>query len=293
MPFSRETLRGVLWTLIGFALYVFSDAFIKHITQLYPIAQVTFLRALMRLLPLFLISLVRHGGNDLKTRYPKRHAIRLGANLMSTYTVIYVMSREPLVTVYVIYYTMPLFIVLFGRFLLGEKVNYWQWSAVLVGFIGVIVAIRPSSMTITPISLIIILIGVVSAALNKTFMRQLAQTESSFTIVIYPNIAMIVVLTPFVLTSWTPLSWAHWGDFLLMGGIVAFAQYAVTHALHFAPLAVLAPLDYTTFVWGAFFDITLWGIVPESCVLMGAAIVIGSNLLILGAKSKVSPLSKS
>ncbi|MDR0406955.1 MAG: DMT family transporter [Holosporales bacterium] len=283
---SQRTLYGTLWTLLGLMLYVFSDAFIKHITSLYSVHQVTFLRALVRLVPLLIYSVARNGVSDLKTHYPGFHAVRLCVNFISTYAVIYVMARESLVIVYVIYYTMPLFIVLFGKFFLKERVSGKQWWAVLMGFMGVIVTIQPTAMTITPLSLIVMSIGIVSAALNKTLMRRLTETESSLTIALYPNISMIVLLAPFVLSSWQPLEWSHWGAFSLMGCIVAFAQYAIIHALRFAPVSTLASLDYTTFVWGMCFDIILWGTLPKISIIIGTLIIIWSNFLILRVKRK-------
>ncbi|MDR2417057.1 MAG: hypothetical protein LBD15_02735, partial [Holosporales bacterium] len=84
--------------------------------------------------------------------------------------------------------------------------------------------------------------------------------------------------------SWSPLTWSHWGAFLLLGCVVAFAQYATTHALRFAPVSTLAPLDYTTFVWGLCCDVTLWGVFPQTCVVVGTCIIIWSNVLILLSK---------
>ncbi|MDR1267506.1 MAG: DMT family transporter [Holosporales bacterium] len=285
---SRDVWKSILWTLLGFALYALSDAFIKHITYLYPVSQVSFLRALLRLIPLLLVSFARHGWKDLKTDCPGQHAVRLCVNFVSTYAVIYVMSQEPLTTVYVIYYTAPLFMVLFSQWILRENANGWQWASIFLGFVGVVIAIRPSTIVMAPLSFAVMVVGILSAALNKTLMRRLTRTESSLTIAIYPNIFMVLVLAPFVLTSWKPLSWEHWGLFLLIGGIVALAQYVITHALRFATLSVLAPLDYTTFVWGAFFDVLFWGVTPEPPVLLGASVIIGSNLLILRAKKRTS-----
>jgi S-adenosylmethionine uptake transporter len=265
-------------------LYVFSDAFVKHITQQYSVCQVTFLRAFVRLIPLLIVSLARHGLVDLKTRHPKRHLARLCMNFISTYTVIYAMSREALVPVYVIYYTMPLVIVFLGKFFLKERVSGRQWAAVFAGFCGVIVAIRPGAMTISSTSLVVMIIGVVSAAINKTLIRQLTKTESSLTITLYPNISMIALLAPFVVFSWQPLTWPHWAAFLIMGCVVALAQYAVTHALRFAPVSALAPLDYSTFIWGLCCDMTLWGTVPQTCVIVGTIIIVWSNMFIFLSK---------
>jgi S-adenosylmethionine uptake transporter len=279
-----DRLQGVIWTIVGLALYAFSDAFIKHIAQQYSVDQVAFLRAVVRLIPLLTVSLISHGYADLKTQYPRRHAVRLCMNFISTYAVIYAMSQETLVSVFVVYYTMPLVIVLFGKFFLKEHVSRRQGAAVLAGFFGIIVAIRPGAMVIAPLSLVVMTIGVVSAAMNKILMRQLTATESSLTIALYPNVFMIVLLAPFVLSSWQPLTWPHWGSFLLIGCVVAFAQYAVTHALRFAPVSALAPLDYTTFIWGLCCDVTLWGIFPQMCVVIGTCIIIWSNMLILLSK---------
>ena len=128
---------------------------------------------------------------------------------------------------------------------------------------------------------LLILAGTFLGALNKILMRRLAATEHSLAIAIYPNLVMIVVMGPILLSSWQPMPWVHWGAFAIVGVITAAGQYAIAQALRFTQASVLAPIDYSTFFWVVSLDLFWWGRSPDFFTLVGAAIIVGSNLFIL------------
>lgn len=278
---QNQTVLGVLLMIVGLALYPISDAFIKHLMGTYSVHQTTFLRAVTRLVPL-LIAASFQGGiiSVLSTKHPGKHAFRLLVNLSYTYSFMYAVSLGSLTVVYTLGYTAPFFMIFLSAFLLKEKITKEKWFAVFIGMIGVFIAMKPGTNLFTWAS-IIVLFGTFLGALNKIFMRKLATTEHSLAIASYPNIVMIVVTLPFLLNSWQPMPWSDWISFAIVGSITAVAQYAIAQALRCAEASTLAPIDYSTFFWVVSLDFLWFNKTPDLSTILGASIIVASNLFIL------------
>lgn len=277
---------GIGCMLFALVLYALADAFLKHLMAIYPVPQTMFLRALTRLFPL-IIAMYFQGGMKkvLGTCHPIRHLVRLGVNLAYTSAFMFAMSMGSLTEVYTLSYTSPFFMILLSAFLLKEKVTRGRWAAVIVGMLGVVVALRPGS-GIFEITAILVLIGAFLGSLNKILMRRLAETEHSLSIAIYPNVVMILATLPFLLSAWHPMAWTHWGIFAIVGAVAALGQYLIAQALRFTQASVLAPIDYSSFFWVVALDFFWWNKTLELHTLLGAAIIVGSNLYILHCTKK-------
>lgn len=283
---QNRAVLGVILMLLGLALYPLSDALIKHLTGVYSVPQVTFLRSITRVIPL-LIATFFHGGplQVLSTAHPGRHAVRLLVNLFYTYLFIQSYTLGSLTVIYTLSYTAPFFMILLSAFMLKETVSKARWIAVAMGMIGVVIAMRPTSGVFEWVSLIV-LFATFLGSLNKILMRRLAATEHSLAIAIYPNLMMILVMTPILLTTWKAMPWSVWGLFAVVGGLAAVAQYAIAQALRFAQASTLAPIDYSSFFWVVSLDFFCWNKIPDMYTLIGATVIVGSNLYILYKTSR-------
>jgi drug/metabolite transporter (DMT)-like permease len=278
---QNKALLGVLLMLAGLALYALSDAFIKQLMGTYSVPQTSFLRAFTRLVPLLTaVFLQRQVKEVFRTEHPKRHLVRLGINLAYTYSFMYAFSVASLTTIYTLGYTSSFFMVLLSAFMLKEKVSFGKWMAVGIGMLGVVVAMRPGA-GVFEVAALIVLLGTFLGSLNKILMRKLAATEHSLAIAIYPNITMILVTLPFLISTWQPMSLHDWGFFAIVGVITATGQYAITQSLRFAQGSTLAPLDYSSFAWVVMLDFFWWQKAPDPFTILGAAIIVASNLYIL------------
>lgn len=280
---QNRALLGVCLMIGGMALYPLSDAFIKHLMGTYSVPQTMFLRSITRLLPLVIAMLFQGGAKHvLRTQHPWQHAIRLIVSLAYTGTFMYAFSLSSLTVIYTVSYTSPFFMILLSAIMLKERVSWERWAAVAVGMMGVCIAMRPGS-NMFEVAAILVLFGTFLGALNKILMRRLAATEHSLAIAIYPNITMICITVPLILWmgSWKPMPWEHWGLFAIVGVITAAGQYAIAQSLRFAQASVLAPIDYSTFFWVVSLDYIWWHKSPDAYMLIGAAVIVGSNLYIL------------
>lgn len=290
---QNRAVLGILLMIVGLALYPLSDAFIKHLMGTYSFPQASFLRSATRLVPL-LFAIYFQGGmrKIFGTQHPRRHAVRLAVNLAYTCAFMYAMSKASLTTVYTLSYTSPLFMIILSAIMLKESVTWDRWVAVGVGMLGVIVAMRPGS-NVFEIAALLVLVGTFLGALNKILMRRLAETEHSLAIAIYPNIVMMLVMSFFLVGKWQPMPWEHWGLFAFVGTITAIGQYAITQALRFAQGSVLAPVDYSTYFWVVALDAFWWERTPDKFMVIGAAIIVGSNFYILYRTRKEQAVKKA
>jgi drug/metabolite transporter (DMT)-like permease len=112
-------------------------------------------------------------------------------------------------------------------------------------------------------------------------MRRLAATEHSLAIAIYPNLMMMLVMSPVLITVWKEMPWTHWGLFAIVGGLTAFGQYCIAQSLRFTQASTLAPVDYSSFFWVVSLDFFWWNKLPDIYTIVGATVIVGSNLLIL------------
>lgn len=274
--------------MLGLALYPISDAFIKHLMETYGVFQSTFLRAVTRLLPLFIATFFQGGPRFVfGTCRTKAHLIRLAVSLMYTYIFMYAYSRESLTVVYTLSYTSPFFLILLSGLILKETITKERWAAVVIGAIGVIIALRPG-FTPFEMTTLLVLFGVFLGTLNKILMRRLAVTEHGLAITIYPNVLLIAVTVPFLIGNWQAMPWSHWGLFSLVGILSGAGQYAIAQSLRFAEASILAPIDNSTFFWVVVLDFWGWGLVPDGYTLLGVTIIVGSNLYLLHRQRRLS-----
>lgn len=282
---QNKAVLGVVLMITGLALYPLSDAFIKHLMGTYSVYQISFLRALTRMIPLMIAMYLQGGPKQiLSTKHPARHLVRLSVNLVYTLAFMYAISLGSLTVVYTISYTSPFFMIILSALMLKESVGREKWVAVGIGMIGVIIAMRPGSNLFELVS-ILVLIGTFLGALNKILMRRLASTEHSLAIAIYPNISMMIVMAIimaiFMGDSWKAMPLEHWVLFAIVGAFTALGQYCIAQSLRYTQASTLAPIDYSTYFWVVALDFFWWEKTPEAHMLIGAAIIVGANFYIL------------
>ena len=278
---KKRPSLGIFLMIFGLALYPISDAILKHLMTSYSVPQTSFLRSTTRLIPL-LIAVYFQGGpiTVLKTQKYKSHLTRLAVNLGLTYSFMFAFSLGSLTSIYTLAYSSSFFMIILSKVILEEEVSREKWIAVAVGMLGVFIAMRPEAQIIESASLLVLL-GAFLGALNKILMRQLAATEHSLAITIYPNIMMIIFSLPMLWNNWQSMPLKHWVTFLLVGLITATAQYSIAQAMRFSQGSDLAPFDYSTFFWVVALDFFYWEKSPDISTILGASLIVATNIYIL------------
>jgi drug/metabolite transporter (DMT)-like permease len=280
-PVSRaEIARGIFFMLLAAFLFSCMDALVKLATDRHPTGQIVFFRNLFALLPLYFFVRQAGGLAILRTQRLGQHILRSLGGIASMIFLFLAYAWMPLADAVAIGLSGPIFLTALSVPLLGEHVGWRRWAAVFAGFIGILVITRPGSGVFGPAALLP-LAGAFFYALAMVQIRKLSTSEPPARIVFYFTISAVIVGAISLPWQWvtpTPLSLAYLIGIGFVGG---FAQMAMTHAFRLAPVAVVAPFDYTALVFATGFGYAIWGQIPDRYIWAGAAIVIASGLYIL------------
>jgi drug/metabolite transporter (DMT)-like permease len=242
--------------------------------------ELVFTNALFSLVPVGLVSLRRGGIARLRTRRLQLHVLRGLCGLAGGLLAFYAYSQLPLADAYSIIFATPLLITALSVPILGEQVGWRRWSAVGIGFLGVLIMLQPGAAPIGPGS-IAALAAACCSAFSILLVRKLSTTESTAAIALYSNLTVVVAmgaLLPFGMTV------PNLPDFLLMaasGLVGGTALLVLIAAYRRAPAALVAPFQYSQMVWAIAIGFLIWRDVPDPAKLLGAAIVAASGLFIL------------
>ncbi|WP_374448855.1 DMT family transporter [Stella sp.] len=286
-PAGDQPGRGILLMLIAVACFVVMDALIKWLSATFPTMQVVFFRSLFALVPIAAMVAHQGGIERLKTKRPGMHALRCAVGLGSMICFFHAFRVMPLADVIAIGFAAPLFVTALSVPLLGEKVGIRRWTAVVVGFVGVLVMVRPG-LDLFEVGAGIALLGTVAYSLAMILMRDLGKTDTTTAITFYFTMSATIVAglaMPFVWVE--PRDLSDWLLLALVGLIGGVAQLLMTQAFRITPVAVIAPFDYTAMLWGSILGYAVWGEVPDAPLWVGAAIVAGSGLYIVHRETRL------
>lgn len=260
------------------------DVIAKVLLYKYSVFQLTFLRSAISLVILGMIALYLNGIEGFKTKIPKWHFLRTCLMSVSSYTFFAALALLPLVNIMVIVFIAPIIITALSGPLLKEKVGIWRWSAVLVGFLGVLVILQPSA-EFSSEGTTYALIGVITYALTALTARKLANIESVSNLSFYIFIGPTIMGAMGSYYSWIPpIPWDLFLFFLtgLTGGL-AFIFFNL--ALQKAEASLLTSFEYTGLIWASLAGYFIFNEVVDSKIWMGAAIIIFCGIIILYRES--------
>jgi drug/metabolite transporter (DMT)-like permease len=194
----------------------------------------------------------------------------------------------PLSEAYTLFFVAPLMITALSVPLLKESVDGRRWVAVLVGFGGVLIVLRPGFAGLNLMA-VAVLIGATCYALNAISVRILGRTDSTAAMSFW-FIAMVAVGAGLLaLPDWQPLRATDAAWLIGMGVTGALGQLLITEAFKCAPVSIVAPFEYSTLFWGVLLDLVLWGDLPGPIVFVGAAVIVASGLYLI-QRERTPPL---
>lgn len=266
--------------MFGVAAGLGLDLCAKWLLADYSLSQFVFLRSVFGLL-FFLFTARFHGGlGSLRTARWGWHLLRTLLATGAMFGFFFGLSRMPLVNALTIAFTAPLFVTGLSVPFLGEHVGWRRWLAVVAGFIGVLIVLRPGEGMFTPAAIGVIIAAMCYAGLALTA-RKLAATESSFSLAVYVVTGPLVASATLVQGNFTSPTLAGWFFFVLAGLCSALAWIGIVGGYRRAPPAMLAPFEYTALVGAALAGYLIWDEVPDIWVVTGGLIIIGSGLFIV------------
>jgi drug/metabolite transporter (DMT)-like permease len=283
---SGNQISGVILMVIGVACLGANDAIAKMLTASYSPLQILFLRNLIALPFTMLIAAFMGGPSALRSYRPLAHLLRgalwVGATMMFFTSFMHLGLAEATALIFVA----PFFITLISAAFLGEHVGWRRWLAVLAGFLGVVVIVRPGGATFQLISLLPVATALVYALLMLSA-RWVDPRESVWTLLVYLTGAGALLSALIVPLVWVPV---RGEDLWLFAGIAIFGTVGMTlmtQAFRLAPAVVVAPLDYTGLVWATLFGWLIWRESPDVMTLCGAAIIIASGIFSIFREKRI------
>jgi drug/metabolite transporter (DMT)-like permease len=268
---ADDLRRGALLMLASGLLFSAMGALVKHLSVQLPNEMVVFFRSAMGLLAL-LPWVLHRGISQLKTKNLRGHLGRGLAGVTAMYCYFYAIAHLPLAEAVLLNYSTPLFIPFIAALWLGEQVSMRLWAAIGVGFVGIVLILKPGLGMFTPVSLIGLASGMFGA-LAMVSIRRLSKTEPTLRIVFYFSAVCTAVSAVPLLWRWQTPDPALWTLLILMGVLASLAQLLLTRAYSHAPAAQVGPFTYSTVVFAAAVGWIFWGEIPDLLSFGGTALV--------------------
>lgn len=281
-PAADDRRRGILLMVAAMVCIALVDAAAKHLG-----ARLSALQVVWGYYAAFVVAFAavpslagRSWRHVAATRRPGLQILRAAVLIGSLGCLFSALPYLPLADATAISFASPLFVAILSIPLLGERVGPHRWAAVLVGFAGVAIVVRPGAALFQWAALLP-LIGAVFFALYQILTRTLARIDDPLTTLLYTGGGGFVLTSLAVGLVWQMPSGADLGVFAIMGVLGVVAHFLIVRAFGLAPAALIAPFNYTRIVWAVLLGFALFGDVPDALSLLGSALIVGSGLYIL------------
>lgn len=285
-PTRNPAVQGIAFMVLAVFLFSFMDMLVKLATETLPIGQILFARNFFAFIPVLWMVRRAGGFGTVRTHNYRGHLFRsvIGLGAMTCFFLSY--RALPLGEAVALASAGTIFMTALSVPLLGERVGPRRWTAVFLGFVGVLVMTRPGIGVFDPGALYAIG-GATCYALAMISIRHLTRTESSIAIVFHFTLILTLagaLTLPFVFKMPTLPELALLVGIGLVGGT---AQFAMIGAFRRAPIGLIAPFDYLALVFAMVFGYLVWDDLPDAFLIVGASIVVASGLYILHREARL------
>jgi drug/metabolite transporter (DMT)-like permease len=274
-----ENTRGALLMAVSMAGFTFNDALTKSVTAGLTVAQIMFIRGAFTALLVYVVARRMGALDHLRTILQPLILLRIAFETIAAVAFLAALGQIPLANASAILQSLPLAVTLGAALFYKEPVGWRRWMAIGIGFVGVLVIIQPGPEGFTLASLYIVLC-VIAAAGRDLVTRRIDPSISSLTVTLFTTASISVaglLLVP-AFGGWQPVSGGQRGR-LACASVFLFAGYqAIIMAMRIGEISFIAPFRYTSLLWAILLGIVFFGETPDSWMMIGSAIVIGSGL---------------
>jgi len=276
---TEDIPRGIVMMVIATILFAAASAASKWLVAAYPVGEVLFLRSLSSLLAIAMVMLPVTGLSVFATHRPRDHLLRGLSQSVSQLALLLAFSLMPLAGAVAINFSSPLFAALVSIVWLKERAGWTRGTALVIGFVGVLIVTDPGANSLT-LGALFALINAIMYGSVTVAVRGMTRTESANTLVMW-QLAVLAFFHSFLLLfGWR---WPSAGDAAMLFGtgfVNAVGQWFWTRALHLAPAAAVTPFYYLMLVWALAIGFFVWGDVPTMSLLAGSVIVVATGLFL-------------
>lgn len=293
MPSPTTPLIGIALKITSALVFTVMGMLIKLVGDRFPTGEIVFFRSAFALIPLTIYLAWRHDlPGAFRTQRVSGHLLRSSIGVVAMSLNFAGIALLPLADATAIFYAAPIFVVVFAAVLLKERVRAYRWSAVIVGFCGVLLTLAPhlghdAFGSRTSVGALTTLAAAMCAAVAMIQVRRLTETESTGSIVLYFTLFSSLFgfsslfLGPVIGMPWVMPSWV---DLLILTGIGILggvAQILLTQSYRFGDASLIAPFEYSSMLFAIALGYLVFGDVPARLVLIGAVVIIGAGLFVI------------
>ena len=295
MDTRDRPLAGILYLVFGLGILMTQDVIMKLLSDRYPVWQFGVIRSIVAVSIIALVLLLTGKRKEFRPNRPKLLVLR-GLLTFCGFTCYYLaIASVTLAEASSIFIVAPLILTALSVPLLGERVGKRRWTAVVIGFIGVLVIVRPGFGAMQP-ALLIALGAPICYAMMLTITRKIGLADTGATLTLY-NLAVfglasgvgslaLLFIEPrsfedpslaFLTRDWAIPTKAHMALMAATGVVTALGHWCSAQAYRMTPASLLSPFEYTSFVWSVILGFLIWGHLPGALTFAGAAIVVFSG----------------
>ena len=270
--------RGIVLVLITVAIFAVNDVLSKYLTRFYPIALIVWARYAFHLLLISIVLGPRVGMRLVRTTRPGAQLLRALMLTAASLLIVSSFKYMPVAEASSIAFLAPIVVTVMSVIFLKERVQPARWIAVLCGFLGVLIIIRPGSDIFTW-AMLLPMGNAVAFASYQIMTRRLSVVESPFASIFYPGLIGTLVLSTTLPYCWVmPQSGLHALAFVIIGMLNGLSHLTLIKAYEHAPASRLAPFSYSQLIWVALIGYVVFGDFPDTWSLLGIAILVTSGI---------------
>lgn len=284
---ASPNLRGSVYMFSAMLVYAVMVGAIKHVGGAVPLVQILLIRQVIMSV---IVVAIAGGGLRLmlRTRRPGLQVVRGALTLIAMLCGFTAVIRIPLAEATAIGFSQVLFVTVAAVIVLKERVDARRWAATIIGFVGVLVMLRPTTDGLDAYALLAVAGAVFNAGITVS-VRMLAATERTDTILIWQGIVLIAALAFPAWLWWVPPNGEQWFWLIVLSLFGTAGQWLITRAYQVGEAAALAPLDFSRLILASLTGFVFFAEIPALTTWIGAAIVIGATLYTIRKNARPFP----
>ena len=277
---SSAPAKAILLMLAASLIVTVNDAIAKWLTAHYPTGQILAVRGVMVIFLAVCWAMARRRPDLLRVRNWKAQLTRGALMCVSTFLFITSLKFLPIADAIAISFAGPVFATMLAALILKEPVGWRRWTAIGIGFIGVLIMVRPAPEIFRLVALLPVLAAFIGAF--RDIITRTMSTGGESTVATLVASTSVVAFGGFLTLpfGWEPITWEHLGLFAITSLLVGIAQSCMIEAFRWGEVGLIGPFKYSSLVWAVILGLLVWGDLPGPWTLVGASVLIGSGLYI-------------
>lgn len=277
---AAARIRSIALMVTASGLLTVNDAMVKWLTQGYPVGQVMSLRGVFVIAIVVIWATLRRRTSQLRVTNWGLQLTRGALMAISTFLFVTALSLMPIADAIAIAFAGPVIATALAAVVLKEPVRWRRWSAIGVGFAGVVVMLRPTPDLVRLVAIVPLLAAFVGAFRDIVTRRMGTGGESTPAIMLISTSVVTLAGLTTIPLGWMPVAIGELGLFVASALLIAFAQALMIDAFRLGEVGLVGPFKYTSLVWAVLLGLVVWGDLPDAWTWTGSALVVGSGLYI-------------